>query len=372
MVICSSTIGMESARNYSASLRISNQFSRSTASGGATSGLKGGFSQLLETDVTDQELLEAEKGEAQENTGTPKDALSALSDLFSQVRSVGNNKVKDQEDSFEKIKTQCILYLINLIFHRKTPKEVMDETSYANQAQTGSDMSSMGLGTPVVTTYTQSECYSRTESESTTFSSTGKVVTADGREISFGVECSMSRSFTESFSQSVSMQTISYVDPLVINLDGDVAGVSDQKFYFDLNSDGKKEEISKLSGKSGYLAYDKNEDGIINDGSELFGTKSGDGFYDLEQYDQDENGWIDEQDAIFDKLQIWTTNKEGEQVLCNLKDSGVGALCLHKVSTEFALNSEKSNETNAMIRSTGIFLYENGMAGTLQQLDMAT
>ncbi|NTV79522.1 MAG: hypothetical protein HGA25_10435 [Clostridiales bacterium] len=112
MVICSSTIGMESARNYSASLRISNQFSRSTASGGATSGLKGGFSQLLETDVTDQELLEAEKGEAQENTGTPKDALSALSDLFSQVRSVGNNKVKDQEDSFEKIKTQCILIIV--------------------------------------------------------------------------------------------------------------------------------------------------------------------------------------------------------------------------------------------------------------------
>lgn len=372
MVICSSTIGMESARNYSASLRIANQFSRSTASGGATSGLKDGFSQLLQTDVTDQELLETEKEESEETTNTPQDAMTALSDLFSHVRSVSNSKVKDQEDSIEKIKTQCLLYLINLIFHRKTPKEVMDETTYSNQASAGSDLSSMEMGTPVISTYSQSTVYSRTESESTTFSSQGKVVTADGREISFGIDCSMSRSFTESFSQSVQMQTISYVDPLVINLDSGVTQVSDQKFYFDLNSDGIKEEISKLSGKNGYLAYDKNEDGIINDGSELFGTRSGDGFYDLEQYDKDQNGWIDEQDAIFDKLQIWTTNEQGEQVLCDLKEAKVGALCLRKAPTEFSLNSQGSNETNALIRSTGIFLYENGMAGTLQQLDMAT
>jgi len=371
LVICSSTIGMESARNYSASLRISNQYGRSTASGGTTSGLKDGFSQLLQTDVTDQELLETET-DASEEVETPKDAMTALSDLFSQVRSVSNHNVKDREDSIEKIKVQCIMYLINLIFHRKTPKEVMEETAYNYQATPSSGSSSMEVGMPVVSSYTQSTMYSRTESESTTFSSQGKVVTADGREISFGIECSMSRSFTESFSQSVQMQTISYVDPLVINLDSEVTQVSDQKFFFDLNSDGIKDEISKLSGKSGYLAYDKNEDGNINDGSELFGTKSGDGFYDLEKYDKDQNGWIDEQDAIFEKLQIWTTNEEGEQVLCDLKDAGVGALCLHKTTTEFALNSQKSNDTNALIRSTGIFLYENGMAGTLQQLDMAT
>ena len=362
---------MESARNYSASLRISNQFSRSTTSGGVTSGLKDGFSQLLQTDVTDQELLETEDMESEETQDTPQDAMSALSDLFSHVRSVSNNKVKEQEDSIEKIKAQCIMYLINLIFHRKTPKEVMDETAY-NQASSGSDLSFADMGMPVVSTYSQSTMYSKTESESTTFSSQGKVVTADGREISFGIDCSMSRSFTEKYSQSVQMQTISYVDPLVINLDSEVTQVSDQKFYFDLNSDGTKEEISKLSGKSGYLAYDKNDDGIINDGSELFGTKSGDGFFDLEQYDKDQNGWIDEQDAIFDKLQIWTTNAQGEQVLCDLKEAGVGALYLHKASTEFSLNSQSSNETNALIRSTGIFLYENGMAGTLQQLDMAT
>ncbi len=39
----------------------------------------------------------------------------------------------------------------------------------------------------------------------------------------------------------------------------------------------------------------------INDGSELFGTSSGDGFKDLATYDEDENGWIDENDSIFSK-----------------------------------------------------------------------
>ena len=65
-----------------------------------------------------------------------------------------------------------------------------------------------------------------------------------------------------------------------------MAEVSDQTFYFDLDADGKEEEISVLNG-SGYLALDKNGDGTINDGSELFGTRNGDGFADLAQYDED-------------------------------------------------------------------------------------
>mgnify|MGYP000465316364 CR=1 FL=1 len=54
-----------------------------------------------------------------------------------------------------------------------------------------------------------------------------------------------------------------------------------------------------LQGGSGYLALNKNGDGVINDGSELFGTASGDGFYDLSMYDEDGNGWIDENDHAY-------------------------------------------------------------------------
>ena len=119
------------------------------------------------------------------------------------------------------------------------------------------------------------------------------------------------------------------------------------------------------------MALDLNGDGKINDGSELFGTKSGDGFKDLSKYDLDGNGWIDEADPIWDKLLIWTKDEDGKDKLYHLSDLGVGAIGLSRVGTQFSLNAEKTNETNAMIRKTGIFLYENGTVSTLQQLDMA-
>lgn len=156
----------------------------------------------------------------------------------------------------------------------------------------------------------------------------------------------------------------------MINLDTDAAQLSDQKFFFDIDADGEMDKISSLGSGSGYLALDKNGDGVINDGSELFGTASGDGFRDLARYDQDGNGWIDENDAIWSRLQIWCRDENGEDVLYRLADKGVGAVCLQNVSTDFALKGQ-DNQTMGVIRSTGIFLYENGMAGTIQHVDVA-
>ena len=208
------------------------------------------------------------------------------------------------------------------------------------------------------------------EQEDTSFSTVGTVRTKDGREINFNVTVNMSRRCEEYYKEQLNVAEFTLHDPLVINLDTDVAEVSDQTFYFDLDADGEEEEISMLKG-SGYLALDKNGDGVINDGSELFGTKSGDGFADLAEYDADGNGWIDENDPIFDKLLIWAKDENGKDELYTLKEAGVGAICLQRAATDFSLNSQKDNTQNGQIRSTGIFLYENGNAGTMQQLDLA-
>ena len=210
------------------------------------------------------------------------------------------------------------------------------------------------------------------EAEQTSFSTMGTVVTADGREISFNLGLSMSREFEEYYETTAqTIKTVEMLDPLVINLDTDIASLSDQKFEFDIDGDGILDSISMLQGGSGYLALDKNGDGKINDGTELFGTSSGDGFKDLAMYDEDGNGWIDENDGIFSKLLIWSKDENGNDELYHLKDKGVGAICITKVSTNFSLNSLKTNQTNGQIRSTGVFLYENGNAGTMQQLDLA-
>ncbi|MDO5573826.1 MAG: hypothetical protein Q4G60_07595 [bacterium] len=209
------------------------------------------------------------------------------------------------------------------------------------------------------------------EEENTAFTSVGNVTTADGRSIDFGITLEMSRSYMEQNEYLQEEAGYIFTDPLVINLDSNVASVSDQKFLFDIDADGHEDNISFVDGGSGFLALDKNGDGKINDGNELFGTKSGDGFKDLAAYDKDGNGWIDEADDVFKDLKIWTKDQDGNDRLLNLKEAGVGALFLGNVSTQFSLNNQETNETNGVIRSTGVYLRESGEVGTLQHVDLA-
>lgn len=207
------------------------------------------------------------------------------------------------------------------------------------------------------------------EEEETTFCGKGTAVTEDGREIDFNVEFSLSRSLTEYAGMSVS-DSISFIDPLVINVGNDVTHISDQSFYFDLDSDGKEEKIANLGSGSGFLSYDKNGDGIINNGSELFGTKSGNGFKDLAEYDRNSNGWIDENDEIYAQLRIWVRNEDGTDTLMTLKEADVGAIYLGSAETEFSHIGSTFMHT-AQMRSSGLYLKESGGVGVVQQVDLA-
>lgn len=214
---------------------------------------------------------------------------------------------------------------------------------------------------------TMSKIYS--EKEVTSFSTMGVVETSDGRSINFNLNLEMSREFTQAVGLDYSRKTFC-VDPLVINLEGNPASFSDQTFFFDLDSDGKAEELSSLAKGSGFLALDLNNDGVINDGSELFGTKSGDGFKDLAAYDKDGNGWIDEDDEVFKHLKVWTKDADGRDRLIALGDAGVGAIYLGHTATEFSVKQMETNQTQGIVRSTGVFLKESGEVGTIQHVDL--
>lgn len=208
------------------------------------------------------------------------------------------------------------------------------------------------------------------EMENTAFQSQGVAFTTDGREIKFGVTVEMSRAFCAEF-ESFSQQDFVVTDPLMINVDSNVANISDMKFLFDIDADGQKEEVSLAGKGSGFLALDKNGDGTIHDGSELFGTKSGDGFKDLATYDEDGNGWIDEADSVFKRLKIWSKDENGKDVLIDLKKADVGAIYLGNAATEFSVKSGLNNVTDAIVRKTGIYLKESGGVGTVQHVDLA-
>lgn len=200
------------------------------------------------------------------------------------------------------------------------------------------------------------------ESEQTRFEAHGVLETADGRSIEFLATLSMDREFQ---SYSITSGPSQTTDPLVVNLGGTPARLTGAKVLFDLNADGNPESVSFVAAGSGFLALDSNGDGKVNDGRELFGPKMGDGFAELAAYDADQNGWIDENDPLFAKLRIWT-----QDGLSTLSEKGIGAIYTSSAATPFALK-DGANTLQAEIRRSGIYLSENGTAGTIQQVDLA-
>lgn len=112
--------------------------------------------------------------------------------------------------------------------------------------------------------------------------------------------------------------------PVLIDIAGDGFALTDSfnGVSFDINNDGVKERLSwtKSQTDDAWLALDRNADGVINNGTELFGnftpqlkppTGVGrNGFNALVEYDQpskggDGDGLISERDAIFGNLLLW-------------------------------------------------------------------
>ncbi len=367
MRIDSSTIGMESARNYtSASGRVT-RFTITSGRQSLQDGTGALFGNLLNTDV------EGEETQAQEN---PEDTLkNSLEDMKSRINNITVSRIRSVDSTnlrqqLMEIRQQCLNYLMDIFFpHRSSGLTWESIGQSSSQISSTGDWlaSSVGMGTK---TFTYSNEYYFEETESTSFTTQGTVKCADGREINFNLNVEMSRSFQEYYEENLSYTHVNMCDPLVINLDGNIADLSDQTFFFDIDGDGREDEINRLAAGSGFLALDKNEDGVINDGTELFGTKSGDGFADLAAYDTDHNGFIDEGDEIWNKLKIWVMDEEGNPQLYSLADKGVGAICLQNSKGDFAITND-NNEAKGMIRSTGVFLYENGNVGTVQHVDLA-
>lgn len=206
------------------------------------------------------------------------------------------------------------------------------------------------------------------ESESMRLAAKGQVSTQDGRTIEFAFASSVSREFmTQAHYEKT--QGLVATDPLVINFDGQVAQLTVDKFEFDLDSDGSKESMAFLHPGSGFLALDKNENGKVDNGGELFGPTSGNGFTDLRAYDDDQNGWIDENDAVFAQLRVWHQTPDGFAQLDGLLDLNIGAIALQSVESAFTYKDQQ-NQAQAEIKSSSIFLKESGGVGSIQQIDL--
>lgn len=380
MRIESSTVGMDSARSFKASRTSYNRFVlKDYIQGGTNTGVAG---QQLGMGNMKGQTTQDQDGSSENGKQSQMLTSGGVLDLRERVESMkrtGRVHLRSSsENAVSKLRSYTMRYIFMLLFGDDKTRRFMGEdeslSTTDNSDQSGQNTQSGNATLQLqpfnmkVLSFNAQEYYS--EQENTLFSSVGTVRTADGREINFNVDLNMSRSFTQAYRQELNLSALQKTcDPLVINFDVDTASLSDQKFRFDIDADGEEDNVSMLGAGSGYLALDKNGDGVINDGSELFGPQSGNGFQDLSAYDEDGNGWIDENDSIWSRLKIWCKNPDGTDSLYTLGEKGVGAICLQNSATDFSLKGSNGQD-NGYLRSTGIFLYENGSVGTVQHLDL--
>lgn len=165
--------------------------------------------------------------------------------------------------------------------------------------------------------------------------------------------------------------------PLVIDMgqNGFKFGRTGDYVYFDLNADGEPSKIQwvRESGDEAFLAIDLNENGTIDDGSELFGSgsplgqtesKAIDGYMALAQYDLPEmggnaDGYISADDQVFSSLLLWTDN-DANGLSAHHELIAVTDTVLRKFETEPKEARRRDHAGNVFIYKSKAFSNERG------------
>lgn len=188
----------------------------------------------------------------------------------------------------------------------------------------------------------------------------GAAELADGQLVQWSFELSMQ---SERFSYNVRQQD-ALQDPLVLSLDQSPVRLMDSSHEIDFFGNGGRQQLPDLAAGQYYLMHDSNGDQQLNSGLELFGPQTGQGFAELAQLDQDQNGFIDAGDANFQHLGLWRSDT-GFRALA---DYQIGALSTQSAATPFDLY--RGDQLTGRIVRSGVYLTETGRAGLMQQIDV--
>ncbi|OAM44472.1 hypothetical protein A7Q03_08940 [Eikenella sp. NML99-0057] len=171
------------------------------------------------------------------------------------------------------------------------------------------------------------------------------------------------------------------VDPLALDLDGNgISTVAANQFsgsLFDHDGDGIRTASGWVGKEGGLLVYDRNGDGIINNGSELFGDatrlKNGGmaahGFAALADLDDNGDGKIDAADKAFSSLRVWRDlNQDGisqEGELLTLEQAKVRLL-----NTQFRNTNRSLGDGNTLAQE-GSYTTTDGQTRQMGDLLLA-
>ncbi|MDP8243162.1 MAG: hypothetical protein P9L94_03710 [Candidatus Hinthialibacter antarcticus] len=150
-------------------------------------------------------------------------------------------------------------------------------------------------------------------------------------------------------------------DPLVFDLDGDGVELTTARdgSQFDITGDGRKEQTAFATGGDAFLALDKNGNGFIDSGRELFGDQNGakDGFEELRKYDDNRDNRIDSRDSVYGSLRLFAdrnfdgVSQSGE--LQSLRDAGISSIQLNDVEAHRDINGGTQLSTASFTRNDG-------------------
>lgn len=160
------------------------------------------------------------------------------------------------------------------------------------------------------------------------------------------------------------------ISPIVLDLDGDgveTTNVNNDWALFDFDGDGVKNRTGWISPDDGFLVFDRNNDGIINDGGELFGNHTlrydgqgtcADGYQALAQEDTNGDGLVNHLDFNWQYFKVWRDlNQNGqtdEGELFTLDELGITGF-------EVGFNGEDLEQNGNILQGQGTF-YINGEA----------
>jgi RHS repeat-associated protein len=162
--------------------------------------------------------------------------------------------------------------------------------------------------------------------------------------------------YTNPLKNGFASSEIYYSCPLVLDLDNDgieLTNLNTTRTYFDVDGDGFREATGWVKADDGILVRDVNNDGFINDNTELFGNNNAaqinSGFTKLKTLDSNADGWISAADTAFNSLNIWRDldqdgiSDTGE--LFTLNQLGIARISVNPTATSQTIEGNNIFET---------------------------
>jgi len=159
--------------------------------------------------------------------------------------------------------------------------------------------------------------------------------------------------------------------PIVLDLDGDgieLVSAPDSPIYFDMDLDGIGDQTGWVGSDDGFLALDRNGNGIIDDASEISFASDADGaLSDLEglrAFDSNANGFLDAGDVRFGEFRVWRdANQDGISQASEL--FSLAQLGIVQMNLSLDLTGAEPGEVENTIYGTTQYLRDDGTTGTV-------